>query len=456
MSGDVRLSGPSDRGRPRGLVDRVLGRFVTLVGRAGSSALGVLRRLSARVAQFVPPIGDHGRPRARIYAPARSGRFQVPPTPRRRVQQRSAPPRYSTVRVGPEFGPRDYRANFAALQATGGSKLLDLVPARLLCADLFEDLAAAWTVGRETVPRLGILVSFERWVMLRDAALAQLQPLAARGIRVEVHYAEQASAGCLAAWFAHGQVVHSVPAVIAKLAAHWHPSPSWPRVIDTLCRLARAHTSAAELPALMTQVAALALSCGDAVRAATLAREALYYLPETPSAIRCQALRELGTALICQGQTAAGEASLDQAFTMAAHAKVPDIGASALYHSGLCALNHGDHAGAERRFRGAIEMLSTGRPRRHLLALAHHSLAVALLQQGHLDAAESHARTALALRSDPHSHLAEQDRLLLAELRARRGDDDYAGDTGRGGTPAPEPAVASGTSPRPRVSEADV
>ena len=352
----------------------------------------------------------------------------------------------------PTFGPRDYGATFAALQEPAGTKLLDLVPARLLCADLFEDLACAWSAGRETVPRLGILVSFERWVMLRDVALVQLHPLAARGVRVEVLYAEQASAGYLDTWFAHGQIVHNVPGAIATLAAHWHPSEGWPLVVDTLCRLTRAHTSAAELPVLVTQLAALALSCGDAVRAATLAREALYYLPETPSATRCQALRELGTALICQGQTAAGLALLDQAFEMAAQAKVPDIGASALCHSGLCALNHGDYRGAERRFRDAIELLANGR-RRHLLALAHHSLAVALLHQGQ-PAAEHHARTALALRADPDSHLAEQDRMLLTKLREQLGG---GAETGRrDDAAAPERGVATSAPTPPLAAEADV
>jgi len=456
MSGEIELSWLSDRGRLPGLVDRVLRRFGTLVGWARSSTRGLLRPLSARVVRVV---GDRPRARMGLLATTRSEPLPTPPAPHGGVRMRGArgAPRFSTVRVGPEFSPRDYPAIFAALQAPDGSKLLDLVPARLLCADLFEDLAAAWTVGRETVPRLGILVSFERWVMLRDAALTQLQPLAARGIRCDVHYAEQAAAGYLAAWFAHGQVVHNVPAAIATLAAHWYPAPSWALVIDTLCRLARAHTSAAELPALVTQLAALALSCGDAVRAATLAREALFYLPETPSVTRCQALRELGTALICQGQTVAGQAILDQAFTMAAQAKAPDIGASALCHSGLCALNHGDYADAERRFGGAIALLSTGHLRRHLLALAHHSLAVALLHQGHPDA-EAHARTALALRPDPDSHLAEQDRMLLAELREPRGErqSDGAETERRGDTAAPERSVAIGAPIPLRVSEADV
>jgi Flp pilus assembly protein TadD len=330
-------------------------------------------------------------------------------------------PRFTTVRVEPDFGPRDHASTFAALQRMSPGQLLDLVPVRLLRADLFTQLAAAWTASPVIVPRMAILLSFERWVSLRETALAALQPLAARGVRVEVFYAEQASAGHLAEWFAHGRVVHNVRAAIATLVVHWQPSASWPMVIDTLARLARAYTPTRELPELLTQIAALALSCGGAVEAATLAREALYYLPETPSATRSQALRELGTALICQDQTSAGLAFLDRAFTMAASAKAPDIGASALCHSGLCALNHGDYSGAARRFRRAIELLSPPICRPHLLALAHHSLAVALMHQGR-PGAEHHARTALALRPDPRSHLAEEDRLLLAKLREVRVD----------------------------------
>jgi ATP/maltotriose-dependent transcriptional regulator MalT len=289
--------------------------------------------------------------------------------------------------------------------------------------------------------------------MLRDAALASLQPLVARGLRLEVFYAEQAAADHLAEWFAHDQVVHDVHAAIATLAARWHPSPGWPMVINTLARLARASTAADELPVLLTRIAALALSCGGAVEGATLAREALFYLPESASATRSQALRELGTALICQEQTVAGLAYLDEAFSVAAEAEAPDIGASALCHSGLCALNHGDHPGAERRFRRAIELLSPPVRRPHLLALAHHSLAVALMHQRQLNAAEYHAETALALRPDQESHLADEDRLLLAKLRALRG-----------GSPAPQPgdagaklvSITTGSRLRHCVSEADV
>src|SRR5215813_11030288 len=102
--------------------------------------------------------------------------------------------------------------------------------------------AHAWTVGCDVVPRLGILLSFERWVMMRETALAALQPLTARGIRVDVFYAEQASAGSLSAWFDRGEVVHHVRAVIATLVVRWHPTASWRVVIETLCRLARTYT----------------------------------------------------------------------------------------------------------------------------------------------------------------------------------------------------------------------
>jgi hypothetical protein len=66
----------------------------------------------------------------------------------------------------------------------------------------------------------------------------------------------------------------------------------------------------------------------------------------------------------------------------------------------------------------------------------------------HLDRseAEHHARTALALRADPESHLAEADRILLSRLRELR-------------TGAHEPthlAIASPPAPLPHAPEAEV
>jgi tetratricopeptide (TPR) repeat protein len=333
-------------------------------------------------------------------------------------------PRFSTVRVDSDFGPRAYASTFAALQVPGAGKLLDLLPARLLSADVFARLAAAWRAAPGAVPRLGILLSFERWVMLGDTAVAALGPLVARGVKVEVFYAEQASPVALAAWFAHGQVVHNVAAAIATLTAWWQPSVIRPAVIEALTRLARAHSSTAELPVRLTEIAELALSCGDADPAAALACEALSHLPEGPSTLRSQALRDLGAAMLGMGQTVAGLAFLDDAIAMAAAAQAPGIGASALCQRGLHALNHGEYAGAEQRFRAALDLLAflpstTGRCQ--LRAFAHHSLAVALMSQGH-DGAAHHARIALALRPDPDSHLAEQDRQLLAQLQEARPD----------------------------------
>jgi tetratricopeptide (TPR) repeat protein len=327
-------------------------------------------------------------------------------------------PSFSTVRVAPAFSSGDYAPTFAALQMPPSDKLLDLTAARMLSADVFEQLARAWTAPADAVPRLAILVTFERWVMLRTAAVAALQPVARRGIQVEVFYTEQAWSGQLPVWFVHGQVVHNVRAAIMTLVARWHPSATWPAVIDTLAQMVRDHVYADERPALLTEVAALALSAGGAEQAAALAREALAYLRPVPSATRSQALRELGAALLSQGQTAAGLTFLDQAIEIASAARASTIGASALCQRGQYALNRGHYPDAERRFRGAIDLLSPATGWRHLLALAHHSLAIALMHQDRADAAEEHARVALALRADPDSHFAEQDRLLLAQLRA--------------------------------------
>ena len=434
-----------DSGNPRtrrtGLVVQVLDRIAALLGLATSAVIDMLGNALAPRWKIDRTIGKRSIARTSIgrLAPVRLEPSGTRPPVRGRAEGQGvhASPRFLTVGVRPEFGPRDYASTFAALQVPPLSKLLDLVPVRLLCSDVFEHLADAWIAGSDAVPRLGILLSFERWVMLGNTALIALERLAARGVKINVFYAEQASAGHLAAWFAHGRFVHNVPAAIATLTAHWYPSTSSPVVLDMLARLVGADASTAELPGLLTQIAALALSCGDAERAATYASQALLYMPEPPSATRCRALRELGTAFVSQGRTTAGLALLEEAHAMAAQVKVPDVGASALCHSGLCALNHGDYPGAERRFRGAIELLSVDDRRRHLLAFAHHNLAVALMQQSHPDA-ERHAEAALTLRPGPDSHLAEQDRLLLAKLRGDRADVDRGGDSA-----APDDCVVS-------------
>jgi len=113
----------------------------------------------------------------RTCAPSEPALVRSAPTGYHGARSAQHGPSFSTVRVAPEFSPRDYADTFAALQSPTSSKVLDLVPARLLCADIFERLSGAWTATSDVVPRLGIVLSFERWVMLRDIALAALQPL---------------------------------------------------------------------------------------------------------------------------------------------------------------------------------------------------------------------------------------------------------------------------------------
>ncbi len=375
------------------------------------------------------PVPDRARAtRATRHPSAGSGVPWMMAIPASGASEISAHPRvppppedhYRYVRVDTAFGARGYAATFATLQRTPGCKLLDLTPARMLSVEVFERLSASWTAPPGTVPRLGILLSFERWVMLRDDARAALAPLAGAGVAVEVLYEEQAWGVCAAIWFALGNVIHNVPAVLGSLAKRRLPSSAiWPMVIDTLRDLVRTHYVGSEVPDLLTQIAGLALSCGGADQAAVLAREALYHLPETANAARSRALRELGAALVGQGQTEAGMAHFDQAITVAERARDPVGSARALCQSGLCALNHGDYANAERRLRRAIELLAPPVRRPHLLASAHHSLAIALMYQG-CDEAEHHVRTAMELCPDPHSHLAEEDRILLDRLREQQ------------------------------------
>ena len=322
---------------------------------------------------------------------------------------------FSIIKVAPDFGPRAYAAAFLALQVPTGSKLFDLTPATMVSLDLFERLAKAWTSPAGAVPRLALAVSFERWVMCREVALAALEPIAAQGVRIALLYDAQINGTRLAAWLERGHIVHNVRGVVDALTAGWTPSAVWPSVIEMLARLSRAHARAAELPGLLTDVAGLALSCGGADQARLLAHEALDCLPVKPSPTRGRALRELGVALLGQGQTMEGLRMLDHAAHTAAMVGDSSVGASALYTAAVCSLNHGDHAAAEGRLRAAIKLLAPAGCAR-LLAQAHHHLAV-VLHHRRSDDAEYHAGAALALRSDAAGHLAEQDRLLLARVR---------------------------------------
>jgi tetratricopeptide (TPR) repeat protein len=319
-----------------------------------------------------------------VPAAERSRAAQAPPSSNGAIQagnELTTRSGYATVRVDARFDASVYAEVFGMLQVPPRSKLLDLTPAQVVRADVFARLADAWTGRPGTVPRLAILLPFDRWVAYRDLALVHLRQLGPKGVIVEIFYAEQAERGGLDAWFASGRVVHNVAAVVQRLIVHWQPSAMWPVVIDTLAALVRAHTEAADAPVLLTQVAGLALSCGGAVEAAALAREVLRDLPETASKMRARTLRKLGCALLCLGDTAGGLSTLDAAVDVAVAARDPGGEATALCLSGLHAFNHADYAHAERRFRRAIQLLSPSSPR-HLLAQAYRKLAIALMRQG--------------------------------------------------------------------------
>ena len=221
------------------------------------------------------------------------------------------------VPVKPWFCPREHPEVLAELQAPPMAKLLDLTHALKVDADMFADIAVAWTAPSTATPRLGILVSFVRWAMLRDDALAALQPLVARGVQLEIFYEQQAWGGQLNAWFRHDQIVHNLPGVVAKLGRIWNAPPNWPAVwpivIDQLALLVRAHARPMDMPALLTEIAVIALSNGGEQRAAMFAHEALFHLRDEPGETTSKALRVLGAAQLAQGRTESAKKLFDQA-----------------------------------------------------------------------------------------------------------------------------------------------
>jgi len=126
--------------------------------------------------------------------------------------------------------------SFAELQSFVGPALIDLTAADLLSIDVFEQVAAAWTASADIVPQLGFVLSFECWVLLHQGARRPLEPIAARGIEIEVFYAEQREGGQIDLWFANGRLEHNLPAVIDRLRQQWvllTGPRHWPAVIET-------------------------------------------------------------------------------------------------------------------------------------------------------------------------------------------------------------------------------
>jgi len=173
---------------------------------------------------------------------------------------------------------------------------------------------------------------------------------------------------------------------------------------------------------LLLELSAIALSfegAEGAEQAAKHARNAVLWVGDNPSCMRCRALRALARARLRAGELEAGLAHLEAAIATAMVIKDPIEEASALAEIAFHALRSGHAPRAEVRFRSAIALLSAdGSP--YLLATLHHNLAEALHQQNKDEAAEHHAQAALSLRWNAESHLAALDRAVLARIRASR------------------------------------
>jgi len=311
-----------------------------------------------------------------------------------------AVPEVECVAVGPEFNERLYPTVCALLQLGRRSKLLDLRSASAIKLDLFDRLASAWTAPPGTVLRLGILLGFEAWAVLRDAAARRLKPILDEGVAVELFYDQQFLS--LPSWFSHGLVHHDhLSTVLEWLRTRWRATAIWPEVLGTAAMLVHAHAPAEDVPDFLIEIAAIALSFGGleaAEQAAGYARGVLTRVGDTPSAARCRALRSLATATMAKGDIDAALAHLETAVTTAMVMKDPVEEASALHQIGVHALQGQHFARAEDRFHRAINVLSAVESPT-LLATLHHDLAMALAAQGkHGEEAEHHASVALELR----------------------------------------------------------
>jgi tetratricopeptide (TPR) repeat protein len=356
-----------------------------------------------------------------------AGRFEPVSAPRGGAPAATAPDPRSVVEievieVDAGFGEPHYDRVIARLQRARRSALLDLGPAPGIKLGLFDRLVHHWQAPRGAVPRLGILLGFEQWTVLRTVVARRLSALADRDVAIEIGYSQQSDS--LRDWVGGGNVRHDrLPEVIAWLRTDWSPGPIWPTVLRGAAHLIQSYAPRHEAPAMLLELSALArsfLGTEAAEQAAEFARAALACIGDQPNRDGCRALRALGVASLSLGHTDAGLALLEAAITTAIVLGDPIEEGSTLAEMGFHALRGGRVARAELRFRTALALVETNGPA-HLRAILHHHLALALHQQHkHADEAELHATTALGLRPDPNSQLAREDRALLALIRARR------------------------------------
>jgi hypothetical protein len=346
--------------------------------------------------------------------------------PRRRTQV--APPLFRRIEVEPDFHEGHYPLIVARLRSTAHNEptasgtLLDL-RARVVQLDLFEYLATTWQAAPGDVPRLGVVLDYELWALLRIGAERLLRPVADR--HVHVFYAQQEQE--IPEWFAHGKILHSnLRGVIAWLRQEWQQQPPayWSKVLDATTLLIQSEAAYDEVPDLIVELVDIALSFEDAAaadHASRYARAALHWAGTVPSPARCRALRSLAMTQLRIGDARAALLYLNTAIRDALMIgdRVEEV--RALTELAGYSVRDNNLARAENQLRRAYELLTPEAPAA-LRATVCRGLADVRNQQGlNDDETERHAVAALLL-DDEDSDLADQDYALLARIW-ENGDD---------------------------------
>jgi hypothetical protein len=328
--------------------------------------------------------------------------------------------RFSLLIAGPLFGAHVFPHACAAMQSNG-SKIVDLTAATVGAVghQFFAAVAQTWSAPASRVPRIAVVLSFDRWAVARETAKPCIAALAEHGVEMVLFYQEQGSLA-LAQWLIDGVVRHDVELAIRTLLRDsWIPTGTWPMVVAAAAELVYREVRPEHVPRLLSCLSGIALSCGDALIAEPLARDAVIRAGMVPSPLRALALRTLGATLIQLGHDGDGIHLLELAVATADLCDAPPELAAALCHCGMYHIAHGNNETAEHRFRRAVEVAERSKVGGDTPGVAHHGLALALLRRGDDGAAAIHAARARAARRDPHP-FAELDRALLAELQARR------------------------------------
>jgi hypothetical protein len=310
--------------------------------------------------------------------------------------------RFSLLIAGPMFGAHAFSRAFHAMQTTG-VKILDVTAASAdaVGVDFFEELARAWCAPVGCVPRVAVVLPFDRWTLLRETVAPCSVALARMGTELVLFYQEQGSLA-LAQWLTDGGIRHDVErAVRSLLHDSWTPRAAWPQVVAAAADLVRREAPPEHIPRLLACLSAIALGCGDPQIAEPLAHDALVRAGAKSSAPRALALRTLGSIRIAQGRGEEGIHVLELAVETAERCHDRVALAAALCHLGVYKLAADDNCAAENCFRRAIEIGEHGRLDSDIPGVAHHGLAMALLRRGLDQSAAIHAAKARAARLDP-------------------------------------------------------